>query len=92
MGIDILDFRFRIEKSFGFKIEADDYEKFPKTSLQAATAGDMHTWVVRLCEEKGARTPYSSWNRVKLALAQTVNKPLKRIHPDTLIVRDLGFS
>ena len=41
-----------------------------------ATAGELHDWVVRLCEAKGVKVPHSSWNRVasEFAKASQVTK------------------
>jgi hypothetical protein len=100
MGVDMLDFTFRIEKSFGIKADRDDYrildgwaaERRPQLKPHDLTAGELHDWVVTLCEARGVSVPRSSWNRVKLELARTVGKPPQIIHRNTLIVRDLGFS
>jgi hypothetical protein len=92
MGMHMLDFSFRIERSFGVKIYNDDFNRLPARRPFDATAGEMHDWVTSICRERGVAVPWSSWNRVKLELANTLSKPLQVIHRDTFIVRDLGFS
>ena len=101
MGIDMLDFTFRIEKRFGIKTNPrDDYrileqwavERRPHMKPYDLTAGELHDWVVKLCEARGVKVPRSSWNRVRLELAKVVGKPPQIIHRETMVVRDLGFS
>ena len=100
MGIDLLDFTFRIEKRFGIKTNQDDYhileqwgvDRRPNLKPHDLTAGELHDWVVKLCEARGVKVPYSSWNGVKLELAKVVGKRPQIIHRETLVVRDLGFS
>ena len=88
MGLDLLDFTMRIEKSFGLRITRADGDALSPD----VTAGEMHDWVVRLCRERGIRVPPSSWHRVQLALAGVVNKRPQFIRPDTRLRRDLGFE
>jgi hypothetical protein len=96
MGIDLLDFTFRIEKRFGIKTNRDDFRTLEPSLLSRKppdmTAGELHDWVVKLCEARGVKVPYSSWNRVKIELAKVVSKSPQIIHRDTLVVRALGFS
>jgi hypothetical protein len=101
VGIDLLDFAFRIEKQFGIKVERDDYRILEQWASERRghlkppydiAAGELHDWVVKLCEARGVKVPYSSWNRVKLELAKVVRKPPQIIHRETLVIRDLGFS
>ena len=96
MGLDLLDFAFRIEKQLRVKIGSDDFRSLESAWAQRTppdtTAGALHDWVVRLCEAKGANVPHSSWSRVRLELAKVVGKPPQIIHRDTLVIRDLGFS
>jgi len=91
MGVDLLDFSFRIEKSFGIKIAPDDYKRLPQRQPFDATAGEMHEWVKSICRDRNVRVPWSSWTRVRIELAKTVCKPPQSIHPNTLIRRDLDF-
>lgn len=92
MGIDLLDFNMRIEKLFGAELPMRDVPPFlTGKKKEEITAGDLHRWVVHLCETKGMKVPPSSWSRVRLALAKVVKKPPRQIRPETLIVRDLGF-
>lgn len=96
MGVDLLDFTFRIEKRFGIKIRRDDdriLDVFWMSRVpRDVTAGEMHEWVVKLCQARGKKVPCSSWNRVRLELAKVVGKSPHSIHRDTLVKRDLGFS
>ena len=92
MGVDMLDFSFRIEKSFGIKIVKTDYDRLPKRFAPGITAGDLHDWVVSLCKDRGMAVPWSSWTRVRIELAKTVGKPPQIIHRGTYIVGELGFS
>lgn len=88
MGVDMLDFTFRIEKRFEIKINRDDYriveewatERRPKSRPHDLTAGELHDWVVKLCEARGIIVPYSSWNRVKVELSKTVGKRPQVVH------------
>lgn len=91
MGLDLLDFSFRIEKSLGLKIGRWDGERLPKREPFDVTAGELHAWVVQLCNERGVPVRPSSWHRVQIALAKTVGKSPHLITLDTLIKRDLGF-
>jgi hypothetical protein len=95
MGIDLLDFSFRIEKRFGIKINREDYRALEPSWMSRKpidlTAGEMHDWVVTLCEARGIQVPHSSWNRVRLELAKVVGKPPQIIRRETLVKRDLGF-
>jgi hypothetical protein len=96
VGIDFLDFTFRIEKRFGIKIHTDDPRMLDAawTSRKPpdVTAGELHDWVVKLCESRGVVVPYSSWNGVRLELAKALAKPPQAIHSDTLVVRDLAMG
>ncbi len=92
MGLDLLDFSLHIETSFGVKIGQSDYPKLVRSSTTDLTAGELHAWVVRLCNDRGIPVPPSSWNRVKLALARVTNKSPRIIHPNTWIMKELGFS
>ncbi len=96
MGIDFLDFTFQVEKRFGIKTNRDDIRMLEPGWISRkppdVTAGELHDWVVKLCEARGVKVPHSSWTRVKLALARVVAKPPQIIHRETLVARDLGFS
>jgi hypothetical protein len=92
MGLNLLDFTFRIEKAFKIKVPRKAYERLPKRIPFEVTAGEMHDWVAQLCAEQGARLPPSSWNRVKMVLVDVTGKSPKLIRHDTWIVKDLGFS
>jgi hypothetical protein len=90
--MDLLDLTFRIERSFGVKIAPGDYDRLPGRVPFEATAGEIHELVVRICIERGVEVPWSSWNKVRKALAEVTGKSPKLIHRDTWIVRDLDFS
>jgi hypothetical protein len=102
MGLDILDLTFRLEKRFKIKIKIKPndldilmqwaLERRPHMKPHDLTAGEIHDWVVKLCEVQGVKVPYSCWNGVRLELAHVVGKPLHSIRRDTLVVRDLGFT
>jgi hypothetical protein len=100
MGVDLLDFTFRIEKRFGIKVNRDDYhildqwvlERRPDIKPHDLTAGELHDWVVKLCEARDVKVPHSSWNRVKFELAKVVAKSPRNIRRETFVVRDLEFS
>jgi hypothetical protein len=100
MGIDFLDFTFRIEKQFGIKVERGDSrileqwatERRSHMTPHDLSAGELHDWVVQLCQARGVKVPPSSWTRVKLELAKVVRQPPQHIRRDTLVIRDLGFS
>jgi hypothetical protein len=96
MGVDLLDFAFRVEKRFGIKIKRQDYRTLEPSWMSRRpsdlTVGEMHDWVVKLCQVQGAKVPCSSWNRVRLVLAQVVGKSPRIIRRETLVKRDLGFS
>jgi hypothetical protein len=91
MGVDFLDFEFRIEKSLGLKFERWDTDRLPQRAPFDITVGELHAWVVALCNERGVTVPPSSWHRVQLELAKVVGKSPRLIRPETLIKRDLGF-
>jgi hypothetical protein len=91
MGVDFLDFSFRIEKAFGIKITSEDAKRLPSRQPFDATAWEIHEWVTSICRERGVLVPWSSWTRVRIELAKTVSKPPQLIHRDTRIVRDLDF-
>jgi hypothetical protein len=96
VGVDLLDFTFRIEKRFGFKTDREDIRMLDPlwTNRKPAdvTAGELHQWIVKLCEARGMTVPYSSWNGVRLELARVVGKSPRIIHRDTWVIRELGFS
>jgi hypothetical protein len=92
MGLDLLDFTFRVEKSFGIKIARADYDQLPKRNPFEATAGELHDWIVQLCSKQGVNVPWSSWNRVRKVLVDVTGKSPKLIHRNTNIVDELGFS
>jgi hypothetical protein len=94
--MDLLDFIFRIEKRFGFKTDPEDVRMldplWTRRKPPDVTAGELHEWVVKLCEARGMVVPRSSWNAVRLELAKVLCKPPQTIRRDTWVVRDLGFS
>ena len=100
MGLDLLDFTFRIERRFGIKTNRDDYRILEQWATQHRphlkphdlSAGELHDWVVKLCEARSVKVPHSSWNGVKLELAKVVGKPPQIINRETLVRRDLGFT
>ena len=92
MGLDLLDFTFRVEKSFGMKIHRADYDRLPRRTPFDVTAGEMHDWIVQLCKERGVPVPFSSWNRIRRVLTDVTGKSPKLIHPETFLVRELDFS
>lgn len=96
MGVDLLDFSFRIEKRFGIKINRDDYRLLEPSwtgrEPPDMTAGELQDWVLTLCEARGVKAPHGSWNRVRLELAKLLGKPPQIIQRETLVGRDLGFS
>ena len=92
MGLDLLDFTFRIEKAFRIKVPREAYDRLPKRNPFEATAGEMHDWVAQLCAEQGVQLPPSSWNRVKKVLVDVTGKSPKLIRRETWIVKELGFS
>ena len=93
MGMDLLDFSFRIEKSFGITIDQSDVNVLANgRTKEQITAGNLHSWIVGICRSQEVRVPLSSWSRVRLELARVVRKSPHLIHRNTLIVRDLGFS
>ena len=92
MGLDLLDFQFRIERSFGIKVKRADLDHLPRRDPWDATAGELHDWVLRLCAERGAKVPSSSWHRVQKVLCDVTGKSPKLIRPETFVVRDLDFS
>jgi hypothetical protein len=49
MGLDLLDFTFRVERSFGIKVKPVDYECLPSRRPWDVTAGEMCGWVVGMC-------------------------------------------
>lgn len=100
MGVDWLDLTFRLEKRFDIKITRADFEvldqeisaKRGHLKLPDVTAGEIHDWIVALCQSKGVKKPHSSWTRVRIAFGQTTATVPQRIHRETFIVMELGFS
>lgn len=92
MGMDLLEFTFRVEKAFGIIVPRAAYDRLPKRNPFEATAGELHDWVAELCAGQGVRLPPSSWNRLKMVLVDVTGKSPKLIRRDTCVVRDLGFS
>jgi hypothetical protein len=96
MGVDFLDFTLHIEKAFSLKsISRDEvaglFSSITERKLSDVTAGELHQWVVSILKRRGLSIPFSSWTRIRLALARTVGKQPQSIHKDTLIRRDLDF-
>ena len=93
MGLDLLDFTFRIEKSFGLKLDRRiAWEHLPKRKPADWTIEELHDWVVQLCVDQSIPVPRSSWNRIKLVLVDVTGKSPKLIRRGTFVVRELGFS
>ena len=92
MGVDLLDFTFRIEKTFQIKVPREAYDRLPKRIPFDATAGEMHDWVVGICADQGVEVPFSSWNRVKKILMDVTGKSPRLIRRGTWIVKELDFS
>ncbi|MDB5325759.1 MAG: hypothetical protein JWM57_1328 [Phycisphaerales bacterium] len=93
MGLDLLDFTFRIEKSFHVKLDLRDaWDRLPRRTPPDWTAGELHDWVMHLCSERGAAVPPSSWHRVQLVLVDVTGKSPKLIRRGTFVIRELGFS
>lgn len=100
MGVEMLDFTFRLEKRFGIKIGRDEMKLLESAIFPLRghlkppdlLAGEVHNWVVALCEAQGIPVPHSSWNRVRIALSQTSGRPPQAIRPETFLARDLGFT
>ena len=83
--MDLLDFGFRIEKSFGIKIDQKDVNVLANgRTKEQITAGDLHSWIVGMCSDQKVRVPHSSWSRVRLELARVVGKSPNLIHSNTL--------
>src|SRR5262245_21997430 len=98
MGVDFLDFQFRIERRFGLKIESADWKALGEFCLKDTkgkwcdiTAGDLHHWVITLCQKRGMKVPHSSWNRVKLEIAKVCGISPREIRRDTRVKEELGF-
>lgn len=92
MGMDLLDFTFRVEKAFKIKVPREAYDRLPRRVPFDATAGELHDWVAELCAAQGVPRPFSSWSRVKKVLVDVTGKSPKLIRRETLVVRELGFS
>lgn len=100
MGIDFLDFSFRIEKRLGIKIRKQDtaeldrivFAKRGHLTPPDVMAGELYDWIAGICRAQDVRVPHSCWNAIRIALAQTTGKPPQRIRRETMIARDLGFS
>ncbi len=92
MGLDFLDFTLRVEKQFNIKIARGDSLRLPQRRPSDITAGELHDWLVAILRQRGVAVPFSSWNRVRLILADIVGKPPQIIRRATFIVKELGFS
>ena len=92
MGMDFLDFTFRVERSFGIKIARTDYDRLPRRKPFDMTAGEMHDWVVQICKDRGVKVPPSSWNRVRIVLMDVTGASPSEIRRSSWVVRELGFS
>jgi hypothetical protein len=90
--MELLDFTFRIEKSFKIKVQRGDYAGLPQRKPPSITAGELHDWVVQLCQDRGVAVPWSSWNRVKRVLVDVTGVSPNRIRRQTDVVRELGFG
>src|SRR5580765_365725 len=91
MGMDLLDFTFRVEKAFRIKMPREVFDRLPQRIPFDATAGEMHDLVLSVCAHQGVHAPPSSWNRVKKVLVDVTGKSPKLIRRETWIVRELGF-
>src|SRR5689334_20061910 len=83
MGLDLLDFTFRVEKAFQINVPRGAYERLPRRIPFEVTAGELHDWVAQLCAEQGVRLPPSSWNRVKKVLVDVTGKSPKLIRRES---------
>jgi hypothetical protein len=90
MGIDFQDVSFRLEKLFGVRIEAADWQSAFQGKMDF-TVGELHDLVVAKCKSQGVKVPRSSWNRVRVALCQVSGTSPKKMRRETLLLKDLEF-
>lgn len=92
MGVDFLDLSMELEKRFGVRIEPDDVLTLWTSHENDCTAGQLHDLVCGKCRELGLIVPRSSWNRVKIALVNSLGVYPSEIKKDTWLKRELGFN
>lgn len=90
MGIDAEDIGYRIDQSFGIRLEVADLQEVCDAHGRDCTAGMLHDIVCAKCEKLGVAIPTSSWTRIRLILAETLCVPVDSIRRDAWLIRDLG--
>jgi hypothetical protein len=55
-------------------------------------AGQVHEFVCRYLSQKGLPIPRSSWHRVQVCIATALGVSLRRIKPESWLVKDLGCN
>ncbi len=92
MGMDALDVSFRLEKQFGIKIGRFDWDRIEyHGSPIDTTAGELHDWVLCLCDEQKVLAPHSSWHRVQKVLVEVLGVSPARVKRESWLKRELGF-
>lgn len=92
MGIDFLDFAFAIERQFGVRLDVADLLDDWRANGNDCTVGRLHEIVCDKCRKSGLPVPRSSWNRIRIALANSLGCKVSQITPGAYWRRELGFN
>lgn len=92
MGMDFVDFFYRLEKLFGIRLEPEDLFDEWRQNGNDCTAGRLHEIMCEKCRQKALPVPTSSWTRIRLAIARTLACPVKDVKREVWLRRDLGFD
>lgn len=92
MGVDFLDFNFRLEKQFDIRLTSAIWTEWFPSPRRDITAGEVHESICKVLIAQGKPIPPSSWHRVKLCVARTAGKSPLLVNPQSLLRADLGFD
>jgi hypothetical protein len=92
VGIDPIDLYLNVERRFGIRIDYDDVSSIWRSQGNDCTAGQLHDVVCKKCAECGVKVPRSSWNRLKLALVDTLGVKPSEVTKEAWLRRELGFD
>jgi hypothetical protein len=92
MGMDHLDFTFRLEKTFELKLPFETVFAGYDAKTRDLTAGQVHENICRYLQSQGRTVPVSSWHRVQVCAAKASSKKIAQVKPQSRLIADLGFS
>ncbi len=89
MGVDYFDTILQIEKSFGIRLQADDFLFAVDGRQNDITVAELHEIVCRKCVEGNLVIPQSSWSLIQQAIHHATGIPIKMIQKQSKLRADL---